>query len=308
MGFYRSSASKKVYASDDRKSTGFKGMTCIIFIGAVLILASILLIAVKADESDEAAVMRIRQEIREDRFILHAGGFLPGNDGEDMYLSNSVQALDNFRENGTTRFLEMDFLITTDDDIICAHKWKAIYVDGKALKGPVTKAEALSGHYKDTPYTPACIDDVVKLMEDMPETYIVTDVKNDNLSCMKIIADRWPEFKDRFIVQIYHDAEYEEIRSLGFRYIIFTLYDTEEDEHTYEALKAAVDKHLIVGLTVWYKWLNPRKMPVFAEQFDLIKSLGIPLYCHTVDEPEKMREYFDMGFEALYTNVMKPGA
>ena len=212
-----------------------------LFTAAAVVCAAIavLLTAVRYAQcaGGERAILSVRQAVHEDGFILHAGGALPGNDGEEVHVTNSVQSLENYRKNGKTRFLEMDLLETSDGDIICAHDWEKISVNGKALEGPVTKAEAKKGFFKDTKYTPASMEDLIALIDEKPETMIVSDVKDDNAACMRLIAERWPSYRDHFIVQIYHASEYDEIRELGYPYILFTIYRTKAEEHSYQALR-----------------------------------------------------------------------
>ena len=285
-----------------------------LFTAAAVVCAAIavLLTAVRYAQcaGGERAILSVRQAVHEDGFILHAGGALPGNDGEEVHVTNSVQSLENYRKNGKTRFLEMDLLETSDGDIICAHDWEKISVNGKALEGPVTKAEAKKGFFKDTKYTPASMEDLIALIDEKPETMIVSDVKDDNTACMRLIAERWPSYRDHFIVQIYHASEYDEIRELGYPYILFTIYRTKAEEHSYQALRDISASRNLVSFTIPAKWTIPDKKPSFAGEFDLIRTLRTQMYCHTVDKPERMKECLDMGFDAIYTNVVgaeKPG-
>ncbi|OOF13202.1 hypothetical protein BZG79_08415 [Salinivibrio sp. MA427] len=61
-------------------------------------------------------------------------------------------------------------------------------------------------------------------LENNPGKKIVTDVKEKNIDALRLIAERYPELKSRFIPQIYWPEEYKMVSELGFDNIIWTLY------------------------------------------------------------------------------------
>jgi glycerophosphoryl diester phosphodiesterase len=217
------------------------------------------------------------------QYIVHAGGIVDGQIG-----TNSLEALENAYNQGN-RVVELDFNFTSDGQLACTHDWYSY--DG---------TPTLEGFYEQwvyPPLTPMTITEVAAFMHEHPDLHIVTDVKDQNISAAQYIQEHHSDLTDRFIIQIYNEEEYQPIRELGFKNIIFTLYCTP-----YE-YKTDTD-HL-----VRFAWKNPLLGYTFAyELCDIegyVKNMryaGVPLFIHTVNDFADQQAYFDMGISGIYTD------
>lgn len=265
-------------------------------IAAVMMLIAVLqtgIVAYAASQSVEA----VRQEIAASGAIIHAGGWFPREGSDiDWEYSNSRQGLENCIARHQN-IVELDFMKTTDGQLICAHNWDRLFLNGQRVEQPISLQEFLQAKVYDS-LSPIWLGDIIAYMRLYPDLRIITDVKADdsNIEVCSIIAMYCPDLLDRFIVQIYHEEEYEPIRALGFQNIIFTLYQTGRSERSAEDLVRIANNYLLVGYTFPVEWTED---VVFMQG---IKAAGIPLYVHTVNEPEEEQICFANGIAAVYTD------
>ena len=68
------------------------------------------------------------------------------------------------------------------------------------------------------------LESLTHWMKKNPSAFIVTDMKEDNLRGLKIIAETIPEFERRIIPQVYDPRNYNKVKRMGYKQIIWTLY------------------------------------------------------------------------------------
>ena len=241
--------------------------------------------------------------IREDmKYIIHAAGRLTGvdRDGNTRTYdgSNSLEGLQQCADAGC-EVIEIDFNFTSDGYLACIHDWYTEYADEITNDVPLTLDEFLECKiYRN--FTPVWLGDIVDFLRENEGTYIVTDIKDDNLAGAAAIAEYAPDLKNRFIVQIYDESEYDAIRALGFEYIVYTLYRLEWGPKVdWKALGEFSKTHPLIGFTFSYELC-----PVNGYVEGMLKS-GTPLYIHTVNGDEEQQPYFDMGITGIYTDDVK---
>lgn len=241
----------------------------------------------------------VQQVIDNSGTIVHAaGGLVRSVDGNTWKYSNSREGIENCIAK-QKNVIELDFIETTDGQWICAHDWSRLYLNGIKIEKPIAFTDFLQTRVYDD-FSPIWLGDVISYMQQNPQLYIVTDVKdeNANIDLCNTIAFYCPDLKDRFIIQIYHEEEYEPIVTAGFKNIIFTLYQTKKSERTKEKLIQMAEQHPLVGYTF------PAEFVKDADFFCGVKEAGVPLYVHTVNEPEEMQYYFVNGIQAVYTDCV----
>ncbi len=242
------------------------------------------------------------------RTIVHALGVV---DGETY--TNSREALQNSLEQGQTVF-EVDLGMTKDGYLVCAHdvisiigEDNASYLSGKELYD-LTKEEFMSLKIRDK-YTPLCMEDLILVMKDNPQMYIVTDTKEDRAEGIKkqfkYIIDLanendCPEVLDRIIPQIYNDEMFNILKKMySWKSYIYTSYytlDPDWDEDVF--INSAYEK----GIKV---------VTVFAGRgtdslIEKANSRGLKVYVHTYNTEEEREEFFERGFWGLYTDSLPP--
>ena len=244
------------------------------------------------------------EELREDiKYIVHAAGKLNGvdTDGNERTYdgSNSLEGLEQCSAAGA-RFVELDFNFTSDGELVCLHDWYTQYAPEITDYQALTLEEFLDASiYRN--FTPICLDDVAEWLNENPDSYIITDIKDDNPRGLSKIAQDYPELRNRFIVQIYAEEEYDVARSLGFDYIIYTLYRLDWASKTdWQHLGEFEKSHPLVGLTFNYTLIHDA-----AGYLDGMLSLDVPLFIHTVNGDEEQEKYFEMGISGIYTDEVK---
>lgn len=276
----------------------------IIFIALALVALTGSVLYVMPKQPDERNLPDGLSELREDiRYIVHAAGRLEGVDTEGNLRiydgSNSLEGLMQCSEAGT-RFVELDFNFTSDGELVCLHDWYKQYADAITDYEALTLEEFLDASiYRN--FTPICLDDVAQWLRDNTDSYIITDIKDDNPRGLAKIADDYPELKKRFIVQIYAEEEYDVARELGFDYIIYTLYRLDWAGKTdWRHLDEFEAEHPLVGYTFNYTLIHDA-----AGYLDGMLSIGVPLFIHTVNGDEEQGKYFEMGIDGIYTDEVK---
>ena len=237
------------------------------------------------------------------RYIVHAGGFIEDDTGEVLSYTNSLEALRNCYERGN-RVCELDFMTTSDGEVVCAHNEDADRAWAHGIKVFGKGDEALSfyefmGAKFNGTLTTMSLDDLAGFVREHRDLYIVTDVKDDNVGVCRIIRDQYPDLRNNFIIQIYHPDEYGRIRGLGFSYIIYTLYRATDDELTADATREFINSADLTGVTFWMEYPTQ-----YEESFRVLKESRLPLFVHTVNDRDTMKSFIDMGIDGIYTDVV----
>ena len=235
--------------------------------------------------------------------IAHAMGSIDGYD-----YTNSLEAFENNYELGH-RVFEVDFSITSDGKMVCCHDWNAGYQAG--IDSEHIPSEAV---FKATPileqYTPLTLADVLLLMKEYKDIYIVTDTKsasNKISEHFEIILNTAYEMQaeevlDRIIVQIYKGKTLELVKEVyDFPIIIYTLYSSGWDGNSEDFLDICrfCKKNNIRNITMWYYLAT-------SEILEIAKSYDIAVFVHTVNNLEEADELIQRGVKGVYTDELTP--
>ena len=193
--------------------------------------------------------------------------------------------------------VELDFNFTSDGQLACIHDWYTEYADEIENGVPLSLEDFLAVRIYRT-FTPAWIGDAADWLRANEDTYIVTDIKDDNLAGCRAIADFCPDLKNRFVVQIYDESEYDAVRAMGFEYVVFTLYRLDWNAKTdWKALGRFAEEHPLIGFTFSFELCS------VEGYVDGMSRSGVPLYIHTVNEGEE--EFFKTGISGVYTDIVR---
>lgn len=235
--------------------------------------------------------------------IAHAMG---GIDGYDY--TNSLDAFEYNYELGH-RVFEVDFSVTSDGKMVCCHDWNIGYqagIDAAHISSEeVFKATPILGKY-----TPLTLEEVLFLMKEYKDIYIVTDTKsasNKISEHFEIILNTAyetgaEEVLDRIIVQIYKGKTLELVREVyDFPIIIYTLYSSGWDESAEGFLDICrfCKKNNIRNITMWHYLATP-------EILEIAKSYNIDVFVHTVNDIEAADELIQSGVKGVYTDELIP--
>lgn len=222
--------------------------------------------------------------------VAHAGGAI----GTES-VTDSIEAL-NINAAFYERF-EIDFSWTSDRQLVCLHDWKDSFSHrfGHDVKDPISLAEfeTLLGDGKLQNCTLATL---AAWMKANPEKRIVTDVKEANLEGLALIAKTYPKLRDQFVPQAYQPEEIAQIKALGFKDVIWTLYRYKGDE---AAVIAQLKENAVLALTM----NEERALTGLALRVS--DATGVQSYVHTVDDAERAGCYANLGIAGVYTDRLR---
>lgn len=229
----------------------------------------------------ERNVEEMRSVVSKEKTVIHAAGTY--KDGDAVYTySNSKEALDNCYNSGN-RIAELDFVWTSDGKLVCGHDEDDGWCYGIDSRSALSEEEFMKSKLFGA-LTTMSTDDLAEFLQEHENLLIVTDIKDENILGCRYIADNYPDLKDRFIVQIYHMDEYDAIKDIGFKYMIYTLYRTEPDERKPDKLVSDIKSHDLVGITFWYDWIETKDI------YSYIKDMGVPIFVHTVNNQAEIED------------------
>ena len=227
-----------------------------------------------------------------------------GGKGTKTY-TNALEAFEYNYELGH-RVFEVDFDLTTDNKTICSHDedyWR--YITGNEKSDVEYSYEVFKTTPLFTDYTPMDYMDIVDLLHNYSDIYIITDTKYaDELSVYKQFSqivdyakETDPEVLDRIIPQFYTKEMLDYVMNVyPFKSAIFTLYQITWDAEDIAkfCIKSGV-KYITVSGSI-----------IDAEVIDLWRSMGIHVAVHTVNEKEEADSFYNKGVEMIYTDFLLP--
>ena len=270
---------------------------CLLFLFLILAAGLLLLFSVRpVTLAAGPEVEKIRAELRAQKVIIHAAGALRTQAGDEALYTNSLDALQNMYDAGN-RFCEIDIRETSDGVLICAHGDEEHLANGSELPADAKSGDFLSERLFGE-FTPMTVEMLAAFMREHPDLTVITDAQGDNLRISRRLSEAWPDLKDRFIIQIYHESEYDPIRELGFQNLIYTLYRAEDEERNLWEIAHFAEKHELVGITIQ------------KEQFYSVKNriamahCGLPFMFHTVDDAAEIEAMLRKPYvAAVYTDL-----
>ena len=235
----------------------------------------------------------VTEAMQTQRLIAHAGGSVDG-----YVTSNSVEALMNAVDNAYA-LVELDMGMTTDGHVVMVHDWDvtSVYYYNVAMNGPLSYDEFMALATYERFHT-MDIESLIAVMDKSDTFRVVTDIKADFTEVLSKIAEDYPDYRDRFIVQIYNYDELEEVKAMGYESIILTVYN----------MQGALDPEVIADFYFDNK-LKAITAPDEEYVDNLVKKLtgkGITVYRHPVSDYERMLALFDDTVYGIYTSSILP--
>lgn len=240
--------------------------------------------------------MNERKNYLSSRLIIHAMGLIDGS-----AYTNSLEAFQAHYENGQ-RYFETDFSVTSDDQLVARHDWQGVDLEN------IPTEEV----FLNTPiygkYTPLSLKNIIYLMQQYEDVYIITDTKDDDpviaRKDISILVETAREMNamdvlDRFVIQFYNIEMYEAIKDIyDFPYYIFTLYAVwYGDENEFIDYCRFCVANGVRTITMWdYRLADNPRLSQIADQY------GIAVYVHTVNDWETVEEMLSLGVYGIYTD------
>ena len=233
--------------------------------------------------------------------IVHGGGILWEVDSGGCYRafagSNSREALMRCAESRVD-FVELDFSITADGELVCIHGWNREYIRGITEGSPLT-LDAFRQSRIYGCFTPMTAADAAEILGDTGMT-LVADIKGDFWDCAARLAEVFGDRRDALVVQIYREDQYEAATRLGFERIAYTLYCLDWED------KLDAEAHISFAREKPLEWIAFSEELLSNEPFvEKMLSSGVPLYVHTVNDEKTVQYLLDIGITGVYTDYIK---
>jgi len=221
--------------------------------------------------------------------IAHAGG-----EFQSKHYTNSKEVLDFSYANGH-RFFEVDISFTSDKRPVLIHDWGETYY--KYFKNGTENATVaeFKALQMESDMHQMTIEDLYAWLEKHPDAFIVTDVKSNNLEILKLIVDEYDRYQEQIIPQIYDVSEFEPVRLMGYRNIIFTLYRTNISD---EDLLDFSNANQLFAVT-----MVPQRAEKVAQK---LKEQGVTVYSHTINSLVQLEDLQKVGVHGIYTDSIYP--
>lgn len=152
--------------------------------------------------------------------IAHAGGGINGQN-----YSNSLEALEYNYQKGF-RYFEIDFSWTSDAQLVCLHDWGKRFKKafGYKTKQPLSLKEFEKLNVQNTLLHPCTEKSLAMWLSKHQDARVITDVKYDNIKAIEHIIKTYPQIQPQLIPQFYQPPEYQRLKDMGFKKLIWILY------------------------------------------------------------------------------------
>jgi len=234
--------------------------------------------------------------------VVHGLGFIEGH-----YVTNSLDALLVNYKRGF-RVFEIDLNMTSDGHLVARHDWTPGHYQylGQAyppVAGPIPFETFMSlkihGKYK-----PASWEDILKVMKEHPDLYVITDTKERGKDqvrrtfsyLVKAAKKVDPNILDRIIPQIYDPAMLSYIQSYhNLRHIIYTLYHHIHIQSPEQLADWSVRNHITAVAAFPFRLKEDMRTA--------LQKKGILIYAHTINNPAEAAAYRAQGI-GIYTDYL----
>lgn len=211
--------------------------------------------------------------------VLHAGGWHTNN---TKGYSNSIEALSQNKQKSI--FFELDLQITKDNRLVCLHDPNIDYLFYNQLDKKINKK--LDCNDKS----------LFDFLEKNKHVKIITDFKTNNITGLTFLK-KYGFNIDRIYPQIYNLNNYEKVKKIGYKKIIFTLYRVPSNKINENLINKILSKDLHAVT------MNP---PLLRKGFGLKikeKNKKIIIYTYTVNSYYRFLMYkLLFGTDEIYTD------
>ncbi len=236
-----------------------------------------------------------------DRKIIWPGSSLIGHgmfgiDG--VTYTNSKESFYNGYNLGIRTF-EIDLGLTSDDVVVLVHDWDRF--------GYVPSSDSFLSNKILDRYTSLSIIDVLLLIKIYPDVWFVTDSKyvdsvmiKKEFSYIVDVAKRYNLLLelDHLVIQLYNQEMYSIIESIyHFDNYLYTMYMNWQDNYNKFVEICDWGKDKLRGIVLFDGWYNVNLLKI-------VKSYGLDLYVHTVNDLLKSKMYFRDGVRGIYTDFI----
>lgn len=213
--------------------------------------------------------------------VAHKGGL-------EHLGTNSLNSLNNGYRAGF-RLLEIDFLKTNDNRIVCGHHWpnKSIPTTLKEYTEPLSEGKG----------RPCTLDDVIRFTNSHRDIFIILDIKSDFEEAYRIIIERIEQQSSRdmaFVPQVYSFQQLALTRrSRVFAGEIFTAY---RSALTSVQIYRFAEQTGVQAVTMPLAQMARHRGGTFA----------VTTFIHPVNDFNLLKKAAQKGIKGIYTSYLSP--
>lgn len=225
-------------------------------------------------------------------FVAHAGGS-PGGLLQTEHYSNTREAFEVSYLNGF-RTYELDFVTLADGTVVAAHDY---HEERYGLDIMFTEAtrEDLEGALWQDRYPLLFAEDVIDLLVEYPDVWLIIDSKWDHTLVAQTLVDLAPDASvaDRLVPHLAsaeHTAELEEVYPFPERMIAGYRWRTSDDGYLGAMAQYGIDNIML--------WWDRRWTTELQARMD---EAGYHVWVHTPEEAEVIEDFRSDGI-GVYSN------
>lgn len=201
--------------------------------------------------------------------------------------------------------------LSKDNKVVCLHGWESMIPDIKKSRDKrLTLSEFKSRkiNKKKGNYTTLIFEDIIRLMRDYPDIWIITDSKYPDSYSTKIefkeinkliMQHNATDILDRFVVQIYNSNMYYTIEEImHVKHYIFTMYMIWWNS----GREKGFENHCKFSKKVGIKYITVHVSYVSENVINIANKYDIKLYVHTVNDVKVANNFIKMGIYGIYTD------
>lgn len=143
------------------------------------------------------------------------------------------------------------------------------------------------------------VDGLMEWLSRNKNKRIVTDVKINNLKALTYISKKYPSMLQQVMPQIYSFDEYENVKSMGYKNIILTLYKMYDPSIHDKIIKFALENPLF-AITM------PKEIAASTNLVHRLKANNVSVYVHTVNSMDEFYLFQKLGVSGVYTDFLLP--
>lgn len=223
-------------------------------------------------------ILNLRINLNNSRLekVAHASGGFKGKT-----YTNSLESLEFNKFN--YNFFEIDLMINSENKIICSHNFRDKFISIDQLKSKYD-------------YTPCTLHSLNKWLKENPNKFIITDTKDNTYETLVQIKNFIYNFQNRIIPQIYFYEEYEMVKKLGFKKIIWTFYRLNNQQRDLNLILDQLQNMDLFSVAI-------SENLALLGYGNKISQKNIPVYLHTINSFKRFKFYkFFFGIDNIYTD------
>ncbi len=228
--------------------------------------------------------------LRTNSYVAHALGRI----GSRTY-TNSKEAFEWNYSQGA-RLFEVDFAFTKDSKVVCVHEGTERDLGLRPIT-TMTHSEFMSSKNRNK-YTPLDLEAILRILENHPDIYLITDVKRAFEPFINVLANEVksrPDLASRIFPQVYSGKDIRTVDAHGvFPKMILTLYQTDASDA--QVLRWIAGDPGIAAVTVSEQRFSPKLLESLQEK-------KIPLFVHTINDLGLVEQYRGFGVQGVYSDL-----